>query len=171
MIAHGLAPIIDDKVTRNPLRLALLPPALPPASAFTDITNEDKNKPLTPFKSGGAAALTQEERDRKSKAEAAGRALAALDGEIVESDETPESDEESDGGKDDPPDGGNQVPPAGKAPSAKERRAAVAAEKKKEKQAKAEEAKAQKEAKKAEKLAAKSSGAGGKRKRGQVGVA
>ena len=170
MIAHGLAPIIDDKVTRNPLRLALLPPP----SAFTDITNGDKNKPLTPFKSGGAAALTQEERDRKSKAEAAGRALAALDREMVESDETPESD----GGKDDPPDGGNQVPPAGKAPSAKERRAAVAAEKKKEKQAKAEEAKAQKEAKKAEKEAkkaekpaAKSSGAGGKRKRGQVGVA
>ena len=163
MIAHGLAPIIDDKVTRNPLRLALLPPP----SAFTDITNGDKNKPLTPFKSGGAAALTQEERDRKSKAEAAGRALAALDREMVESDEMPESD----GGKDDPPDGGNQVPPAGKAPSAKERRAAVAAEKKKEKQAKAEEAKAQKEAKKAEKLAAKSSGAGGKRKRGQVGVA
>ena len=163
MIDHGLKPIINDGVQRNTLRLPLLPS--PPAPALTDITNGDRDKPPTPAKGGGAAALTQEERDSKTKAEGAARALAALDAEDIDGDETPASG----GGKDDPPDGVDKVPR--KAPSAKERRAAVAIEKKKDKEAKAAEAKAQKEAKKAEKAAAKASGGGGKRKREQVCVA
>ena len=160
MIDCGLVPVIDDKIKRNTQRLELLPP--PPAPALTDITNGAKNTPPTP----AATALTQEERDRKMKAEAAARALAALDGEDV-NDEMPVS------GGADPPDGApdkddlSDKAPA-RAPSAKERRAAVAAEKKKEKEARAAEAKAQKEAKKAEKAAAKASGGGRKRKHVEV---